>query len=323
MNGITRRILTLALLALGGGALAQSKFPDGPIKVIVPFAPGGGVDGAARLLARQLSTNLNVPVLVENRPGANGSVGGRFVQTAPADGQTLLFSASTQALTKQVMANPPYDPLTDFAHIARVGDAPLLMVISPNLPQTKLSEVIAAVKQSPDKWTAALPALGAASHLGTLMFAKQGGLNNLSTAVYKGTAPALTDVAGGHVQIQIDAIVALQSMAKSGKVKPIMVTSAKRSSVLPNIPTAVESGFPKFVTESWYGVWAPKGTSPERIQFLNRAINEAVSQLTKAGAWEPLGIEPVTESVDDFRKYMASYITESADLLKGAGFKPE
>jgi tripartite-type tricarboxylate transporter receptor subunit TctC len=93
--------------------------------------------------------------------------------------------------------------------------------------------------------------------------------------------------------------------------------------VLPNIPTAVESGFPKFVTESWYGVWAPKGTSPERVQFLNRVINEAVSQLTKAGAWEPLGIEPVTESVDDFRKYMASYITESADLLKGAGFKPE
>jgi tripartite-type tricarboxylate transporter receptor subunit TctC len=323
MNRITLRALTLALLTLGGSALAQGKFPDGPIKVVVPFAPGGGVDGAARLLARQLGTNLNAPVVVENRPGANGSVGGRFVQTSPADGQTLLFSASTQALTKQVMANPPYDPQTDFAPVARVGDAPLMMVISPNLPQTKLSEVIAAAKQSPDKWTAALPALGAASHLGTLMFAKEGGLNNLSIAVYKGTAPALTDVAGGHVQIQIDAIVALQAMAKSGKVKPIMVTSAKRSSVLPNVPTAVESGFPNFVTESWYGVWAPRGTSSERVQFLNRAINEAVNQLTKAGAWEPLGIEPVTDSVDDFRKYMASYIVESAELLKGAGFKPE
>ncbi len=323
MNRITRRALTLALLALGGSALAQGKFPDGPLKLIVPFAPGGGVDGAARLLARQLGTNLNVPVIVETRPGANGSVGGKFVQTAPADGQTLLFSASTQALTKQVMANPPYDPLTDFAPVARVGDAPLLMVISPNLPQTKLSEVIAAARQNPDKWTAALPALGAASHLGTLMLAKQGGLSNLSTAVYKGTAPALTDVAGGHVQIQIDAIVALQAMAKSGKVKPIMVTSAKRSAVLPNVPTAVESGFPKFVTESWYGVWAPKGTAPDRVQFLNKAINDAVGQLAKAGAWEPLGIEPVTESVDDFRKYKAGYVAESAELLKGAGFKPE
>lgn len=323
MNRITRRALAVALLAMGSATWAQGKFPEGPIKVIVPFAPGGGVDGAARLLARQLGTNLNVPVIVENRPGANGSVGGKFVQTSAADGQTLLFSASTHALARQVMANPPYDPQTDFAAIARVGDAPLLMVISPNLPQTKLSEVVAAARANPEKWTAALPALGAASHLGTLMFAKQGGLDKLTTAVYKGTAPALTDVAGGHVQIQIDAIVAMQGMAKSGKVKPIMVTSAKRSSVLPNVPTAVESGFPKLVTESWYGLWAPRGTPADRVQFLNKAVNEAVAQLAKAGAWEPLGIEPVTEGVEDFRRYMANYVTESAELLKGAGFKPE
>lgn len=325
MNCITRRALSVALLAMGAstGAMAQAKFPEGPLKMIVPFAPGGGVDSAARLIAKQLGTNLNVPVIVENKPGANGSVGGKFVQTAAADGQTLLFSASTQALTRQVMANPPYDPLTDFAPVARVGAAPLLMVISPSLPQGKLNEVIAAAKQNPDKWTAALPALGAASHLGTLMFAKQGGLTNLTTAVYKGTAPALTDVAGGHVQIQIDAIVSLQGMAKAGKVKPIMVTSAKRSAVMPNVPTAVESGYPKFVTESWYGIWVPKSTPVDRVQFLNKAVNDAVGQLAKAGAFEPLGIEPVVEGVEDFRKYMAGYVTESADLLKGAGFKPE
>ncbi len=325
MNRITRRALAMSLLAMGAstGAMAQAKFPDGPLKIIVPFAPGGGVDSAARLIARQLGTNLNVPVIVDNKPGANGTVGGKFVQSAAADGQTLLFSASTQALTRQVMATPPYDPLTDFAPVARVGAAPLLMVIPSSLPQNKLSEVIAAAKQSPEKWTAALPALGAASHLGTLMFAKQGGLTQLTTAVYKGTAPALTDVAGGHVQIQIDAIVSLQGMAKAGKVKPIMVTSAKRSSVMPNVPTAVESGYPKFVTESWYGVWAPKATSPDRVQLLNKAFNDAVSQLAKAGAFEPLGIEPVTEGVEDFRKYMAGYVIESADLLKGAGFKPE
>ncbi|MBU3649127.1 MAG: tripartite tricarboxylate transporter substrate binding protein [Limnohabitans sp.] len=311
------------LALMGSVASAQSKFPEGPIKMIVPFAAGGGVDSAARVVAKQLGTNLNVPVIVENKPGANGSVGGKFVQSANPDGLTLLFSASTHALAKQVMANPPYDPQTEFAPIARVGEAPLMMVIAPNLPQTKLSEVIAAAKQSPDKWTAALPALGAASHLGTLMFAKQGQLNNLATAVYKGTAPALNDVAGGHVQIQIDAIIALQGMAKAGKVKPIMVTSAKRSSVMPNVPTAVESGYPKFVTESWYGIWTAKNTPADRVQFLNKSVNEAVAQLTKAGAFEALGIEPVVESVEDFRKYMAAYVTESADLLKGAGFKPE
>lgn len=323
MTYLTRRALAAALLAIGGCALAQGKFPDGPVKMIVPFAAGGGVDSAARLLAKQLGTNLNVPVIVENKPGANGSVGGKFVQLAAADGQTLLFSASTQALVKQVMATPPYDPLTDFAPVALVGSAPLMMVISPNLPQTRLSEVIAAARQNPDMWTAALPALGAASHLGTLMFAKQGGLSNLTTAVYKGTSPALTDVAGGHVQIQVDAIVSMQAMAKAGKVKPIVVTSTKRSAVMPQVPTAVESGYPKFVTESWYGVWAPKATRPERVAFLNKSINEAVQQLAKAGAFEPMGIEPVTESVDEFRKYMTGYIAESVELLKGAGFKPE
>jgi len=323
MFQISRRWVLSAALLVFGAANAQSKYPEGPIKLVVPFAAGGGVDSAARLLAKQLGAQLNLPVVVENKPGANGSVGGKFVQVASPDGLTLLFSASTHVLAKQVMANPPYDPQTDFAAVARVGEAPLMMVISPNLPQTKLSEVVAAAKQNPDKWTAALPALGAASHLGTLMFANQGHLPNLVTAVYKGTAPALTDVAGGHVQIQIDAIVALQAMAKAGKVKPIMVTSAKRSYVMPNVPTAVESGYPKFVTESWYGVWAPKSTPVDRVQFLNKAINESVQQLTKAGAFEPLGIEPVTESVDDFRKYTTSYVTESAELLKGAGFKPE
>lgn len=279
MHPIKRAIALITLLA-GSTVMAQTKLPEGPIRVVVPFAPGGGVDSAARLIAKQLGTNLNLSVVVENKPGANGSVGGKFVQSANPDGMTLLFSASTHALAKQVMANPPYDPQTDFSAVARVGQAPLMMVISPNLPQNKLSEVIAAAKQSPDKWTAALPALGAASHLGTLMFASQGNLNNLVTAVYKGTAPALTDVAGGHVQIQIDAIIALQGLAKSGKVKPIMVTSAKRSAVMPNVPTAIESGYPKFVTESWYGVWAPKGAPADRVQFLNKAINESVQQLT-------------------------------------------
>jgi tripartite-type tricarboxylate transporter receptor subunit TctC len=154
------------------------------------------------------------------------------------------------------------------------------------------------------------------------MFAKQGNLN-LATAVYKGTSPALTDVAGGHAQILIDSIISLQGMAKSGKVKPIMVTSAQRSAVMPQVPTAVESGFPKFITASWYGIWAPKGTPEERVQLLNKAANEAVHQLTKSGAFEQLGIEPVTESIDEFRKYTQSYITENAELLKGAGFKPE
>jgi tripartite-type tricarboxylate transporter receptor subunit TctC len=322
MISLTKKMLSIALLTATAFASAQTKFPDGTIKVIVPFAAGGGVDNAARLIAKQMQSNLNVSIVVENKPGASGTIGAKFVQTSPPDGQTLLFSASTHALTKLVIASPPYDPLTDFSYVARVGEAPLLMVIAPTLPQTKLKEVMDSAKQNPDKWTAGLPALGAASHLATLMFAKEGNLNLTMTA-YKGTAPALTDVAGGHSQILIDSIISLQSMAKAGKVKPIIVTSANRSSVMPNVPTAAESGYPKFVTESWYGIWAPKGTPDDRVQFLNKAANEAVRQLTKSGAFEQLGIEPVVESVDEFKKYTGKYITENAELLKGAGFKPE
>jgi tripartite-type tricarboxylate transporter receptor subunit TctC len=318
----TKKMLSVALLTATAFASAQPKFPDGTIKLIVPFAAGGGVDNAARLLAKQMQANLNISIVVENKPGASGPIGAKFVQASTPDGQTLLFSASTQALTKLVIANPPYDPLTDFSYVARVGEAPLLMVIAPTLPQTKLKEVMDAAKQNPDKWTAGIPALGAASHLATLMFAKEGNLNLTMTA-YKGTAPALTDVAGGHSQILIDSIISLQSMAKAGKVKPIIVTSAKRSSVMPSVPTASESGYPKFVTESWYGIWAPKGTPDDRVQLLNKAANEAVRQLTKSGAFEQLGIEPVVESVDEFKKYTVKYITENAELLKGAGFKPE
>ena len=321
MYSFAKKFLTFTLCAAAAIASAQTK-PQGPIKLIVPFAAGGGVDSAARLIAKNIQANLNVTVTVENKPGANGSIGGKFVQTAAADGQTLLFSASTQALTKLVTANPPYDPWTDFSYVARVGEAPLLMVISPGLPQTKLKEVIDATKQNPDKWTAGLPALGAASHLATLMLAKEGNLT-LTTSVYKGTAPALTDVAGGHAQILIDSIISLQSMAKAGRVKPIVVTSQKRSSVMPGVPTAAESGYPRFVTESWYGIWAPKGTPDDRVQFLNKAVNEAVSQLTKSGAFEQLGIEPVVETTEEFKKYTSKYIAENAALLKDAGFKPE
>jgi tripartite-type tricarboxylate transporter receptor subunit TctC len=316
----------LACAVLGASCLApahaQGKFPDSMIKLVVPFAAGGGVDQAARLLGRQLQTDLGVPVMVENRAGASGTIGGKAVQTAPADGYTLLFSAATHVLAKQVLASPPYDPQTDFAPVARVGEAALLLVIPPTAPQKNVREVLEAARQQPNAWTAAVPALGAPSHLATLLLAKQGNVK-LTMTPYRGTAPALADVAGGHVQILMDSIISLQSMAKSGKVKPIATTSGKRSSAMPDVPTAAESGFPGMVYESWYGVWAPKGLADDRVQALNKAINKAVDELSKSGALTTLGIEPVTESVDQFRKYIATDVARSAELLKEAGFKPE
>lgn len=315
-------ITGLALSAVAAApALAQGKFPDNMIKLVVPFAAGGGVDNAARLLAKQLQTDLGVTVVVDNRAGGSGTIGGKAVQTAHPDGYTLLFSAATHVLASHVLATPPYDPVTDFTPVARTGEAPLLIVIPPSAPQKNLREVIDAAKGG-NNWNAAIPALGAPSHLATLLLAKQGKVNFTMTP-YRGTAPAATDVAGGHVQLLVDSIISLQPMAKGGRVKPIAQTGAKRSSVAPDVPTAAESGYPGLVYVSWYGVWAPKGTPDDRVQFLNKAINKATEELTKAGSLSALGVEPVTESVDAFRKYIASDVAQSAGLLKEAGFKPE
>nr|WP_245644917.1 tripartite tricarboxylate transporter substrate binding protein [Hydrogenophaga flava] len=301
---------------------AQGKFPEGTLKLVVPFAAGGGVDQAARLLGRRLQTDLGVTVIVENKAGASGTIGGKAVQMAAPDGMTLLFSAATHVLARQVLANPPYDPQADFAPVARVGEAPLMLVIPPGAPQKTLKEVLDAARAQPDKWTAAVPALGAPSHLATLLLAQQGRVQ-LTLTPYKGTAPALADVAGGHVQLLMDSIISIQAMAKSGKVKAIATTMARRSKVAPDVPTAAESGYPGMVYESWYGVWAPRGTPEDRVQQLNKAINKAVDQLAKSGALDTLGIEPVQESTEQFRRYVTTDVTRSAELLREAGFKPE
>jgi tripartite-type tricarboxylate transporter receptor subunit TctC len=317
--------VSAALAALCTPVLAQSgKFldKDQPLRLVVPFAAGGGVDGAARLLGEQLRKNLGLAVVVENKAGASGTIGGKFVQTAAADGTTLLFSAATHVLAGQVLTHPPYDPQADFAPVARVGEAPLLLVVSPQVPATKLGDVIAAAKKDQGKWTTAIPAAGAPSHLATLLLAQQSGAP-FTYVNYKGTQPALTDVAGGHVNMLLDSMISLLPMAKGGKVKPIAITSAKRSELAPEVPTVAESGWPKYTYASWYGVWAPKGTPADRVAALNSAINQAVSELGKSGAFAKLGIEPVTESPEQFRKFIANDVTQSAELLKSAGFKPE
>jgi tripartite-type tricarboxylate transporter receptor subunit TctC len=312
-----------AVLAFSPAWAQTVKFPDRLVRIVVPFAAGGGVDNVARLLAQQLHTQLGgVPVIVENRAGANGSLGGKAVQTAPADGYTLLFSAATHVLAKEVMSTPPYDPQTDFAPIARVAEAPLMLVIAPTLAPRRLGEVLAAAKKEPDKWTAAIPAAGAPSHLATLLLAKQGNVK-FTYVPYKGTQPALVDVGGGHVQLLMDSMISVLPLAKAGRVRPIAITSAKRSPLAPDVPTVQESGLPGFTYGSWYGVWAPKGTPPDRVQLLNEAINAAMTELGRSGALANLGVEPVTQDVEQFRRYVAGFVTQSAELLRSAGFKPE
>ena len=325
MNMLRRIVASAAALMVISPALAQNAgFPEKgkTLRIVVPFAAGGGVDNAARLLGEQLRKQLGLTVIVDNKAGASGTIGGSAVKTAPADGYTLLFSAATHVLTKQVLSNPPYDPQTDFMPVARVGEAPLMLVIPPQHKEKNLTEVLAAARQQPEKWTAAIPAAGAPSHLATLLLAKQGKVK-FTFVPYKGTQPALVDVGGGHVDLLLDSMIALQQLAKAGKVKPIAITSAKRSALAPELPTVKEGGIADFSYVSWYGVWAPKGTPPERVAALNTVINAAVGEVGKSGAFANLGIEPVTESTEQFRQYIAADVAQGTELLKSAGFKPE
>ncbi|RAI44869.1 Bug family tripartite tricarboxylate transporter substrate binding protein [Rhodoplanes roseus] len=323
-----RDFLVTAAAAAAGTALGapfagaqNADFPNRTIRLVVPFAPGGGVDVFARLLAEKIKEKNGVTVVVENRGGANGSIGGAAVRSADPDGYTLLFSAATHVMAKQVMRNPPYDPVTDFVPVARVGEAPMLVVMAPGLPFKTIREVVADARNQPDKWTFATSALGAPGHLATVAFNKLAGLK-LTIAPYRGTAPGLTDVAAGHVQLMIDPVLALLPMARSGNVKALAVTASKRVALAPEIPTAAESGMPGLEYASWYGVWAPKGTPNDVVAWLNKACNEAAVELGATGRLAELGIEPVTNTPDEFARFIAKDVQRNTELLQSVNFEP-
>ncbi|WAC70995.1 tripartite tricarboxylate transporter substrate binding protein [Roseateles sp. SL47] len=314
-------VMSSAVIPLAAGA---QPFPEkgSTLRIIVPFAAGGGVDNAARLLAEQLRKQLGTPVVVENKAGASGTLGGKAVQVAPADGYTMLFSAATHVLAKEVMATAPYDPQTDFVPIARVGEAPLMLVIAPALAPRTLGQMIGAAKSKPDEWMAAIPAAGAPSHLATLLFAKQAGLK-LTYVPYKGTQPALVDVGGNHVSLLLDSMVSLVPLAKSGKVRPLAITAEKRSSLAPEVPTMQEAGLKDFKYASWYGVWVPKGTPADRVARLSAAVTQASSELGRNGAYAAIGVEALSEGSEQFKKFIAADVAQGTKLLRSSGFKPE
>jgi tripartite-type tricarboxylate transporter receptor subunit TctC len=214
-------------VGLAAPALAQS-WPQQSIRMVIPYTPGGATDAMARLTAQKLAERLGVNVTPENRAGGNGTVGGMAVVQAPADGSTILFTASIHVMARQVMKAPPYDPLADFTPVARVGRGPLLLVAPPRLPQGTIEEVVAAARREPAKWTFAVSSLGSAGHLATLEFNRLAGLD-IPVAPYRGSAPGLADVAAGNMQLMLDPILATLPLARGGQVKALAITTAKRS----------------------------------------------------------------------------------------------
>jgi tripartite-type tricarboxylate transporter receptor subunit TctC len=304
------------------GFSQTADYPNRTIRLVVPFVPGGGVDTLARMFAEKMQAKLGVSVIVENRAGASGTVGGASVLQSPPDGYTVLFSANTHSMAKHVMSKAPYDPLTDFAPIARVGEAPLLAVIAPQLPQKTLAEVAAAARQNPERWTAGTPSLGSPGHIATIQFNRLSN-NNLTITPYRGTAAALTDVAGGHIQLLIDAVLVLLPMARSGQVTGLATTASKRSALAPEIPTAAESGMPGLEVTAWYGMWGPGGMPGELVRRLNAISAEVTRELASARRLADIGVEPVYETPEEFVRFTAAEVARNAQLLKSVNFQPQ
>jgi tripartite-type tricarboxylate transporter receptor subunit TctC len=325
---MNRRDAIVSMLATAGTALAptalhaESSFPSRTIRIVVPVAAGGGVDVFARLIANKIKVLRDVPFVIENRAGGNSTIGGLEVQRAAPDGYTVLFHASTHIIARQVMRNVPYDPVADFTPIALAGQAPLVLIVANNRPESTLAEIVASARTNPNAWSFATASLGAPGHLAAVAFNQYNDIN-LPIIVYRGTAPAVNDIAGGHVPLMIEAILALLPMVRAGSVRAIAVTSTKRSSLAPEIPTMTEVGLPALNFGAWWGMWGPPGLPADLVKTINGWVNEAVKELATEGRLSALGIESGAETPQSFGQFIAADLDRSGRLLKAANFQPE
>jgi tripartite-type tricarboxylate transporter receptor subunit TctC len=317
-----RRLITTALALAAPAAWAQGSWPNRPIRMIVPYTPGGATDAMARLAALKIGEGIGQTVVVENRPGANGVIGTSAVLQAPADGYTILGSASTHVLMHLVLKAPGYDPLGDFQPVARTGRAPALLVMDPRRPQRSLAEVIAAAKAAPKEWSFGVSSLGASGHLAAIAFNRMTDAG-IEVIPYRGTAPALTDVQAGNIQLMFDSAFALLPAARGGNVRALAIAARERSPLAPEIPTVIENGLPDFEFASWYGIWAARGVPAEIVRRMHAALQAGFADPAVVQRLSALTVEPVTESIAATEAYIAADVEKNAALLRYARFQPE
>ncbi len=319
-----RRTLLLAGagLALPRPLLAQQPWPSRTIRLIVPFTPGGSTDGMARIAAQKLQEKLGQTVVVENRAGGNGAVGGIAVAQAAPDGYTLCSSASIQVMARWVMRDPGYDPLRDLTPVARLGQGPLLLVMNKDRAPNSIGELVAAAKADPRAWTFGTSSLGAAGHLATVEFNRLTGLD-IPIASYRGTAPALQDVYAGNIQLLLDPMLAMVPPVRAGRVKALAITAPARSPSVPEVPTAAEAGLPGLEFFSWWAIWGPRGLPPEIIRRINTTLAEAMREPEVVRRLTDMGIEPVAESPEAFAAFIERDVARNAELLRLAKFEPQ
>ena len=288
-----------AILIAAAAVVRAQNFPDRPVKIVVPYPPGGPSDTVMRVSTHNVAPNLGQTVIIENEPGAGGRVGGRTVARSAPDGYTLLSGGSNEnAITPALYKNLDYDPVRDFVPVAAVATDSNAVVVNPSVPATTLAELVSYAKKNPGKLTSG-STLGIAPHL-LLEFLRARTGTDIVFVPYKGAAPAMADVLGNQIQIYASAKSTLLPQIKSGKLRALAVTSAERWPELPDVPTLRESGLDGFPTALWFGMMAPAATPPDVIMKLNEAINAGVRSAETQAAIRKLGLQPQTLSAQEF-----------------------
>jgi tripartite-type tricarboxylate transporter receptor subunit TctC len=300
---------------------AADNFPSKPVKIVVPYTPGGGADILARTLAAALAPKIGQPVIVENRPGANTITGTEYVANSPPDGYTLMLVPASFSINPSFY-KLPYDTIKGFAPVGLVALVPLLLVTNPAVPVNSVKDLIALAKAKPGELTFASYGSGSPAHLAGELFKSMVGVDMLHIP-YKGSAPALADIVAGHVALSFSSMSPAVPLVKSGRLKAIAVSTAKRVSAMKEIPTIAEAGVPGYEVQAWNGIAAPAGTPREVIAKLNKAIVEIVATTEFRDRISAQGFEPESSSPEEFSELIQRDVLKWAKVIRESGAKPD
>ncbi len=324
MNRALSLALALALLWLAPASAFAQAYPSRNVTVVVPFPAGGSVDGVARILVQKLNETVGQHFIVENRAGgASGIVGANAVAKSPPDGYTLLESASVHVINPLLYKNVPYDVINDFTPIMLLADGPLIVSTPPNIPANNLKELFDLVRKDPQKYTFGTTSIGSASHLAIELLKREANLDTL-VVTYKGTAPALTDLMSGQIQLLADPMLSSLPMAQGKKTKALAVTSLKRVASAPEIPTVEESaGFKGFEFVSWYGLWGPKNLPADISKKLQADVAKVLATPDMKERLAKLGFDAKGGTAEDFANYIRTEMAKYEKIIKDAKIKVE
>lgn len=314
-NGIVCFLLT-------SGCANSGAYPVKPIRLVVPSAPGGGIDFTGRVLALKLGALLGQQVVVDNRAGASGILGADTVAKSTPDGHTLLVASSSLAVVPSLYKRLPYDLLQDFSPVSLVARTPNLLVVHPSVPARSVSELIALAKAQPAKLNFSSSGTGRASHMAAERFKLMAGIN-LTHIAYQGTGPAVTAVIAGEVELIFGTIPSVLPHVKSGRLKALGIGSLTRSSVIPEIPTIAETGLPGYEADTWYGLVAPAATPRPIIRMLNEATLKSLQSPDTRARFLSDGSEPAGSTPEEFQRFMAAEVARWGKVVQSAGLRAE